>query len=161
MLKGDFYHHFLEETKCIEFIVSKEKAQKKINETCLQNTFMRLNEHEDAKRISFQLKALGFSYVGFKNFINICPVGNIDLVEGKYIRFSNSGGGIWHRTKQVVENNFTIMFSLSFKRGKTMFKTRRQDLKEKISSIISLVIQNNKDVSPSFHENPSTLSKLK
>ncbi len=31
MLKGDFYHHFLEEAKCIELINSKEKAQKKIN----------------------------------------------------------------------------------------------------------------------------------
>lgn len=31
MLKGDFYHHFLEEAKCIEQISSKEKAQKKIN----------------------------------------------------------------------------------------------------------------------------------
>ena len=28
--------------------------------------------------------------------------GNIDLVEGKFVRFSASGGAIWHRTKQVV-----------------------------------------------------------
>ena len=80
MLKGDFYHHFLEEARVIEHVSNKEKAQKRINETCLQNTFIRLNNMEDAKRVSFEIKALGFSYIGFKNFVNICPVGNIDLV---------------------------------------------------------------------------------
>lgn len=75
--------------------------------------------------MSFEIKALGFSYIGFKNFINICPVGNIDLVEGKYIRFTSSEGGIWHRTKQIVENNFTIIYSLSFKKTKSIFKLKR------------------------------------
>jgi len=75
--------------------------------------------------VSFEIKALGFSYIGFKNFINICPVGNIDLVEGKYIRFTSSEGGIWHRTKQIVENNFTIIYSLSFKKTKSIFKLKR------------------------------------
>jgi hypothetical protein len=31
MLKGEFYHHFLEEAKCIESISSREKVQRKIN----------------------------------------------------------------------------------------------------------------------------------
>ena len=57
--------------------------------------------------------------------MNICPVGSIDLVEGKYIRFASSGGGVWHRTKQVVENNFNIIFSVAFKRSKSMFRIRR------------------------------------
>ena len=57
---------------------------------------------EDAKRVSFEIKPLGFAYVGFKNFLNLCPVGNIDLVEGKFVRFSASGGALWHRTKQIV-----------------------------------------------------------
>jgi hypothetical protein len=35
---------------------------------------------EDAKRVQFELKQIGFSYIGFKNFVNVCPVGNIDLV---------------------------------------------------------------------------------
>jgi hypothetical protein len=60
----------------------------------------------------------------------------------------------------VVENNFTVMFNLSFKRSKTMFKTRRSEPKDRISSIISLVIQNQKDISPSFPENPSAVSKI-
>jgi hypothetical protein len=102
---------------------------------------------------------MGFSYVGFKNFVNICPVGNIDLVEGKHIRFSSSGGGIWHRTKQVVENNFTIHFSLSFKKSERMFRLKRDELKVPVS-MISLVIQNHKDISPTTHENPASLAKI-
>lgn len=43
MRKGDFYHLFIEECKGIENIISKEKAQKKINEKYLQNVFMRLD----------------------------------------------------------------------------------------------------------------------
>jgi hypothetical protein len=31
MLKGDFYHHFLEEAKAIENIPQKDRLQKKIN----------------------------------------------------------------------------------------------------------------------------------
>lgn len=31
MFKGDFYHHFLEEAKCIESITQKQRVQKKIN----------------------------------------------------------------------------------------------------------------------------------
>ena len=80
MRKGDFYHHFLQEAKCIEVISSREKVQKKINEICLPNTFIRLGQPEETKRVNFEMKALGFSYIGFKNFVNICPVGNIDLV---------------------------------------------------------------------------------
>jgi len=53
MLKGDFYHHFLEEAKAIENIPQKDRLQKKINENCLQNTFIRLNCMEDAKRVEF------------------------------------------------------------------------------------------------------------
>ena len=60
MLKGDFYHHFLEEAKCIETITNKERVQKKINDTCLQNTFIRLNSMEDSKRVRFEVKPLGF-----------------------------------------------------------------------------------------------------
>jgi hypothetical protein len=120
---------------------------------------MRISQPEEAKRVSFELKPLGFSYVGFKNFVNICPVGNIDLVEGKFIRFSSSGGGIWHRSKQVVENNFSILFTVSFKRSKTMFRVRRDDLKHPLS-IISLVIQNQKDISSAMHENPASLAKI-
>lgn len=127
MLKGDFYHHFLEEVKKVENIPSKERIQRKINETCLQNTFIRLNNPEDAKRIYYEIKPLGFTYNGFKNFLNVCPVGNIDLVEGKFIRFSASGGAIWHRTKQIVENSFKVTFTIAFKKSKSIFKTRKDD----------------------------------
>lgn len=34
-------------------IMLKEKAQKKLNEQYLQNTFMRLNSFEDSKKIMF------------------------------------------------------------------------------------------------------------
>lgn len=127
MLKGDFYHHFLEEAKCVESIANKDRIQKKINETCLQNTFIRLNNLEDAKRVYYEIKPLGFEFHGFKNFVNVCPVGNIDLVEGKFIRFTASGGAIWHRTKQIVENNFTINYTLCFKKCKSVFKTRKDN----------------------------------
>ncbi len=80
MFKGDFYHHFFEEAKGIETIVQKEKAQKKINEVYLHNTFIRLGEHEDIKRLHFELKPLGFSYSTFKNFMNLCPAGSVDLL---------------------------------------------------------------------------------
>ena len=53
MKKGDFYHHFLEEAKCIEVISSREKVQKKINEVCLPNTFIRLGQPEETKRVNF------------------------------------------------------------------------------------------------------------
>lgn len=52
------------------------------------------------------------------------------------------------------------MFSLSFKKSKTVFKTKREDVKEQLSSIISLVIQNQQDISSSVQENPSSLSKI-
>jgi hypothetical protein len=55
----------------------------------------------------------------------MCPVGNIDLIEGRFIRFSSSGGAIWHRTKQIVEHNFTVMYTLSYKKSKNVFKTRK------------------------------------
>ena len=44
MLKGEFYHHFLEEAKGIELISNREKVQKKINETWLPNTFIRIGQ---------------------------------------------------------------------------------------------------------------------
>lgn len=78
-------------------------------------------------------------------------MGNIDLLEGKYVRFSASGGALWHRSKQIVENNFTVLFSVSFKKNRGVFKTRKVELSERKSNIISLVIQNSKDISPSFH----------
>ena len=62
MIKGDFYHHFLEEAKILETISSKEKQQRKLNDTCLPNTFMRLGTFEDVKRVSFEIKPLGVDY---------------------------------------------------------------------------------------------------
>ena len=41
-----------------------------------------------------------------------------------------------------------------------MFRIRRDDLKYP-SNFVSLVIQNNKDISPSAHENPSALTHIK
>ena len=73
MLKGDFYHHFLEEAKVLQTVSVKDKQLRKLNETCLPNTFMRLGNFEDIKRVSFELKPLGFEYSGFKDFVNMCP----------------------------------------------------------------------------------------
>ncbi len=92
--------------------------------------------------------------------MNLCPVGNIDLVEGKFVRFSASGGALWHRTKQIVENNFTVTFAISFKKSKTVFKTKKEDERDKFSNMVSLVFQNSRDISTSFHENPSSLAKI-
>jgi hypothetical protein len=76
------------------------------------------------------------------------------------VRFSSSGGALWHRSKQIVENNFTVIFGISFKKSRSVFRTRKDNLGEKKSNIISFVIQNSKDISPSFHENPASLAKI-
>lgn len=114
LFKGDFYHRFLEESLTLRKIHNKDKMQH-----ALAEIVGRISPLEDVKRLSFEVKQLGFAYLGFKNFINICPVGNVDLIEGLCVRLSSAGGAIWHRSKQAVENDFTILYSLRFKAGQT------------------------------------------
>lgn len=102
MTKGDFYQLLLEESKDIDKVTQKQKAQRKLNEQYLQNTFMRLNSFDDAKKIFFQLRPLGFNFHGFRTFNQLCPVGNIDLIDGKAVRFNGNDGALWHKSKQLV-----------------------------------------------------------
>lgn len=122
MIKGDFYHLLLEKCKGIERIPHKEKVQKNINSIYLPNTFERLNISEDVEKIRFDLRPLGFSFNGFKSFNHLCPVGNIDLIEGKSIKFNNSDGALWHKTKQIIENDFEIGFIFKFRKYSSFFK---------------------------------------
>lgn len=62
---------------------------------------MRLDSFEDAKIISFELKQLGFIYLGFRHISNLCLVGNLHLIDSKNMRF-NGIGSLWHKTKQLV-----------------------------------------------------------
>jgi hypothetical protein len=85
---------------------------------------MRLGEDESVinmKRLYYELKTLGFSYSNFSgvNFKGnmLCPVGNInilDSINSKAIRFNNSGSALWNRSKQLIENNFTMVYSFNF-----------------------------------------------
>lgn len=102
MRRGDFYQFLLEESKGIDKVSNKEKAQKKLNEQYLQNTLTRLKCDEDSKKIIFELRPLGFHFQGFRTFNQLCPVGSIDLIDGKSVRFSGSDGALWHKTKQLV-----------------------------------------------------------
>ena len=106
MIKGDFYHLLMEKCKGFQKIAYKDKIQKNINSIYLPDTFERLNIAEDADKIRFDLRPTGFNFTGFKSFNHLCPVGNIDLIEGKYIKFNSNDGGLWHKTKQIVEQDF-------------------------------------------------------
>ena len=84
---------------------------------------MRLNSFEDAKKISFELRPLGFNFHGFRTFNQLCPVGNIDLIDGKAVRFNGSDGALWHKSKQLVENDFHMGFVFRFKKYPKFFKS--------------------------------------
>lgn len=104
---------------------------------------MRLNSFEDTKKIAFQLRPLGFNFHGFKTFNQLCPVGNIDLIDGKAVRFNGSDGALWHKTKQLVENDFHMGFVFKFKKYPKFFKSdTRQDARTNNKAVISVVIQN-------------------
>jgi hypothetical protein len=70
------------------------------------------------------LKPLGFNFHGFKNFNQLCPVGNINLIDGKSIRFNGNGGdgALWHKTKQLLENDFHVGVVFQFKKCLKFFK---------------------------------------
>jgi hypothetical protein len=53
----------------------------------------------------------------------LCPVGNIDLIDGKAVRFNGSDCALWHKTKQLVENDFHMGFVFKFKKYPKFFKT--------------------------------------
>ncbi len=84
---------------------------------------------------------MGFSYSTFKNFVNLCPVGNVDLLEGKSIRFNSTGSAIWNRSKQVLESNFTMIYSLNFKRMKQISTSNRTS-KANDPTYLNLILQN-------------------
>lgn len=161
MVRGDFYQLLLEESRGMDKIAHQEKARVKLNEQYLQNTFMRLNTFEDAKRVSFDLKPLGFNFHGFKNFSQLCPVGNINLIDGKALRFNGSECALWHKTKQLLENDFHISFVFQFKKYPKFFKIEPKDLNHSATrAILSLVIQNAQEVLQNSHSNPSNLRLL-
>lgn len=95
---------------------------------------MRLNsDHnsldEDSKKVSFELRPFGFKFDSFKTFNHLCPVGNIDLVDGKSVKFNSSDGALWCKSKQNVENGFTMSVTFKFRKNPRFFKKTITDLK--------------------------------
>ena len=124
----------------------------------LHNTFIRLGEHEDIKRLQFELKPMGFSYSTFKNFVNLCPAGSVDLLEGKSIRFNSTGSAIWNRSKQIIESNFTMVYSFNFKKIKQISMANK--IKSSEPTYFNLVLQNCKEISGSIHHNPAFMIRI-
>ena len=123
---------------------------------------MRLNSFEDSKKVSFELRPLGFKIDGFRTFNHLCPVGNIDLIDGKSIRFNGSDGAVWHKTKQLVENDFHMGCLFRFKKYPRYFKEiKLEENKPNIpKAVLSIVLQNSQEVSPNSHANPHSLNFL-
>lgn len=122
---------------------------------------MRLNCMEDSKKIRFELKQLGFIFNGFKSFNQLCPVGSIDLLDGKSIKFNNSDGALWHKSKQLIENDFVIGFVLKFKKYPTFFKTEMKNFERTpAKASMSIIFQNSQEIVPNSHENPSNVRSL-
>lgn len=101
---------------------------------------------EDTKKVSFELRPSGFSFESFRTFNHLCPVGNIDLVDGKAVKFNGNDGALWCKSKQNVENDFSMGILFKFKKNSRFFRSAyepgmRSD-RNISKAVISIVIQN-------------------
>ena len=83
------------------------------------------------------------------------------MVEGKSIKFNNSDGALWYKTKQIVENDFEVGIVFRFRKYASFFKNETKLIeKTPIKAGMSLVFQNCQEVSHNSHTNPSNIKFL-
>lgn len=97
----------------------------------------------------------------FRTFNHLCPVGNIDLIDGKSIRFNGGKGAVWHKTKQLVENDFHMGCLFRFKKYASYFRETASEKTRNVSkAVISFVVQSSQEISPNSHANPDSFNSL-